>query len=102
MDKRDPRQELEDWLASLPLGEPMTSEEIAMTTPYSDVQAWERMLEYQLLWMDNKSFLKGPPGLLEKVATRLSLITEAEATSKPLNSATEIPKIAADSGTAST
>lgn len=56
-----------------------------MTTPYSDVQAWERMLEYQLLWMDNKSFLKGPPGLLEKVASRLSLITETETTSKPLN-----------------
>ena len=82
MDNKDPRKELESWLQSLPEGEPMTSEEIAMTTPYSDVQAWERMLEYQLLWMDNKSFLKGPPGLLEKVAARLASASAASATSE--------------------
>ncbi len=83
MSNYDPREELEQWLDSLPQGEPMTSEEIAMSTPYSDVQAWERMLEHQLLWMDNKSFLKGPPGLLEKVAARLSANRAPAPTSKP-------------------
>ncbi len=81
MSNTDPREELEQWLQSLPVGEPMTSEEIAMSTPYSDVGAWERMLEHQLLWMDNKSFLKGPPGLLEKVAARLSATTTPPTTS---------------------
>ncbi len=88
MDKKDPRQELEDWLASLPEGEPLTSEEIAMSTPYSDVQAWERMLTYQILWMDNKSFLKGPPGLLDKVAAKLAAATTAYPNSKQLSSKT--------------
>ena len=59
----------EQTLSELPEGEPMTDEEAQISTPYSDLAAWERIIERQLL--SGTSRFRGPPGLLERVAARL-------------------------------
>ena len=49
---------------------PWTAEEIRMSTPYSDVRTWRRILICQLRWGESR--FQGPPGLLEKLTSRLS------------------------------
>ena len=45
-------------------------EEIELSTPYSDVESWERVIEGQIEW--GTSRFRGPPGLWKKVAARLA------------------------------
>ena len=53
-----------------------TEEEVRMSTPYSDVKTWRRILISQLL--SGESRFRGPPGLLDKLAARLSSTTGQE------------------------
>ena len=54
----------------LPDDEPKwTAEEIRMSTPYSDLRTWRRILICQLRWGESR--FQGPPGLLEKLTSRL-------------------------------
>ena len=58
----------------LPDDEPRwTAEEIRMSTPYSDLRTWRRILICQLRWGESR--FQGPPGLLEKLTSRLSFPT---------------------------
>ena len=50
-----------------------TEEENRMSTPYSDVTTWRRILIQQLRLRESR--FRGPPGLLEKIAARLSSTT---------------------------
>ena len=56
-----------------------TAEEIRMSTPYSDVKTWRRILICQLRWGESR--FQGPPGLLEKLASRLCSSKALKATS---------------------
>ena len=60
---------------------PWTAEEIRMSTPYSDVRTWRRILICQLRWQESR--FQGPPDLLEKLASRLCS-PMASKTSPPL------------------
>ena len=53
-----------------------TIEEIQLSAPYSDVASWEKIIEYQIQM--GRSRFRGPPGLWEKVAARLSSSTELD------------------------
>ena len=53
-----------------------TEEENRMSTPYSDVTTWRRILIQQLRLGESR--FRGPPGLLEKIAARLSFTTRRE------------------------
>ena len=46
-----------------------TAEEVRMSTPYSDVRTWRRILICQLRWGESR--FQGPPGLLVKMTARL-------------------------------
>ena len=82
MIKIDPTQE---FLQSLPeTNEVWTQDELKMSTPYSDVDAWARIVLGQLL--PGRSILRGPPGLWEKIESRLSYLTKQEKTSLYSNS----------------
>lgn len=59
-----------------------TAEEYSIWTPYSDRAAWIRLLAYQLRL--GTSRFQGPPGLLEKMVTRLCSST-ARKTMSPLS-----------------
>ena len=50
-----------------------TEEENRMSTPYSDVTTWRRILIQQLRLGESR--FRGPLGLLEKIAARLSSTT---------------------------
>ena len=51
-----------------------TEEEIMLSAPYSDVEAWEKMIALQI--RRGISRFRGPPGLWEVVAARLPSSTE--------------------------
>ena len=79
MSKIDPIQE---FLQSLPMtDEVWTEEEAKMSTPYSDVATWRRILIQQL--RSGESRFCGPPGLLEEMAARLSCTKGQEAPLPP-------------------
>ena len=60
--------------------EDMTSQdELKLSTPYSNVQLWAKIVLGQLL--SGKSHLRGPPGLWELMESRLSSFTAREKTS---------------------
>lgn len=46
-----------------------TEEEGKMSTPYSDVEAWQRLLMYELVLV--RSMFNGPPGLRDKMQALL-------------------------------
>ena len=69
---------LKELKAQVPDEPPWTDEEEAISTPYSDLVTWEQILEFQL--KSGISRFKGPPGLLEKVVSRLSSTTGPETT----------------------
>lgn len=48
---------------------PWTEEEWKLATPYSDVKAWEWVLEAQ--YLVGSHYLKGPAGLWEKVVAQV-------------------------------
>ena len=60
----------------VPEEETMTEEEAQLSTMYSDVESWEKMIEGQI--RRGISRFRGPPGLWEKVAARLSSSTEPD------------------------
>ena len=68
----------------------MNAEELRMSTPYSDKEAWAQMLMGQLL--QGTSRLQGPPGLLEEMQSLLSSTTVQEMTSRCLEGTTLIVK----------
>lgn len=71
----------ECWVPDLPDNEPpWTAEEIRMSTPYSDVRTWRRILICQLRW--GESCFQGPPGLLTKLAGRVSSSKTLQGTSQ--------------------
>lgn len=43
-------------------------DELKMSTPFSDVAAWQSIILYQ--FMSGKRILRGPPGLWEKMAAQ--------------------------------
>ena len=53
-----------------------TEEEIRMSTPYSDVEAWKKILIGQLA--SGTTRFRGPPGLLEQMESLWSSSTEQE------------------------
>jgi hypothetical protein len=61
----------------------MTEEELMLCLPYSETEPWVRVLLAQLALGGSR--LQGPPGLLEKMAARLSSSTEREITHLYLN-----------------
>lgn len=69
-----------------------TEEEIMLSAPYSDAESWERMIEAQLL--RGISRFRGPPGLWEVVAARLSSSTGLVTTPPPSTSTTRIVRSA--------
>lgn len=56
-------------------------DELKMSTPFSDVAAWEKLIEYQL--RSGRFVLRGPPGLWEKLAAQHASITGREMISPP-------------------
>ena len=74
----------------LPMDELKTEEEVRMSTPHSDRQAWRAILlgELQL----GISRFQGPPGLLEEMENLLSSSTEQEITSMLLTHSIPIAK----------
>ncbi len=54
-------------------------DELKMSTPFSDVATWERIVLGQLL--TGRSFLKGPPGMWEKFEPMVASMTQEEKTS---------------------
>ena len=76
---------IQEFLNSLPEStETWKDDEAMMSTPFSDVATWGRIVVGQLL--SGKSFLRGPPGMWEKMEHRLSFVTEPEKTSLYFNS----------------
>ena len=59
-----------------------TQEEIRISTPYSDIEAWERILMEQLVL--GTSRFQGPPGLLAEMERLLASSTVQEMTSRLL------------------
>jgi hypothetical protein len=51
-----------------------TVEEVMLSAPYSDVESWEKILALRI--RQGTSRFRGPPGLLEKMAARLSSSTD--------------------------
>ena len=68
-------------LDHLPDGPEISDEELSYSTPYSDRMAWVRMLSWQI--RSGTSRLQGPPGLLDKMVSRLSSITAQKTTLPP-------------------
>lgn len=60
---------LQDGLDSLSGEPPWIEEEWKLSTPYSDVKAWEWVLEAQ--YLVGSHYLKGPAGLWEKVVAQV-------------------------------
>ena len=56
-----------------------TQEEAELSTPYSDLETWERIVLGQLL--SGKSRYRGAPGLWERMKIQTSSLTEPEKTS---------------------
>ena len=54
----------------------LTEEEAKMSTPYSDVLTWSRIIFGMLL--SGKSFLRGPPGMWEKMEIRMASLSAEE------------------------
>ena len=59
-------------------------DELKMSTPFSDLQTWGRIVVGQLIL--GRCALRGPPGLWEKIESRLSFCTEQEKSSLYFNS----------------
>jgi hypothetical protein len=59
-----------------------TQEESVLSTPYSEKEAWERILMEQLVL--GTSRFQGPPGLLEEMERLLASSTVQEMTSRLL------------------
>ena len=59
-----------------------TQEESVLSTPYSEKEAWERILMEQLVL--GASRFQGPPGLLEEMERLLASSTVQEMTSRLL------------------
>lgn len=59
----------------------ITSEEISLSTLYSDRRAWIRVLAGQI--RSGRSDLRGPPGLLDKMVARLSSSKARQTTLPP-------------------
>ena len=59
----------------------ITSEEISLSTLYSDRRAWIRVLAGQIRL--GRSDLRGPPGLLAKMVARLSSSKARQTTLPP-------------------
>ena len=51
-------------------------DELKMSTPFSDVKAWERIILHQ--FKSGKRVLRGPPGLWERMAAQWSSTTGRE------------------------
>ena len=65
----------------LPDNEPQWSaEEIRMSTPYSDLRTWRRILICQLRWGESR--FQGPPGLLTKLAGQVRSSKALQGTSQ--------------------
>jgi len=65
---------IQEFLNSLPEStETWTDDEAKMSTPFSNVAAWERIILYQ--FTSGKRILRGPPGLWEKMAAQWSSTT---------------------------
>ena len=60
----------------------LTKEELRISTPYSETEAWERILMEQLVL--GTSRFQGPPGLLEEMERLLASSTVQEMTSRLL------------------
>jgi len=84
-------QKIEDWLETLPAGDPLTEEEARLSTPYSDLETWARIIQGQL--DSGTSRFRGPPGLLEAMENLLSSTTAQEMTSRLLEQTTLTGKI---------
>ena len=86
-----PKMKHKDWT---------TAEEITMSTPHSDLETWVYILGGQL--MSGRLRYQGPPGLLTRLETLRSSITEQEMISMLLERTMPIEKITAglDSGPA--
>jgi hypothetical protein len=54
-------------------------DELKMSTPFSEVATWERLVLGQLL--TGRSFLRGPPGMWEKFEPQIAAMTAQEKTS---------------------
>lgn len=70
-----------------------TNEELRMSTPYSDLEAWVYILAGERL--SGRSRYRGPPGLLTQVENLLSATTESEMISMLLEQTIPIEKIKA-------
>lgn len=71
MNKPDP---ILEFLKTLPEAtEVWTEDELKMSTPFSDVAAWEKIILHQFEL--GKQFLRGPPGLWETMALQWSSTT---------------------------
>jgi hypothetical protein len=74
MNKPDP---ILEFLKTLPEAtEVWTEEEGRMSTPYSDALTWSRIIFGVLL--SGKSFLRGPPGMWEKMEIRMASLSAEE------------------------
>jgi hypothetical protein len=76
MDKADP---ILEFLKTLPEAtEVWTEEEFKISMPFSDVQTWSRIV-FGLLLSGN-SFVRGPPGMWEKMEVRMVSLSAQDKT----------------------
>lgn len=59
-----------------PDGPTWTTEEAQLSTPYSECEAWERIVMWDLL--DGRGRFQGPPGLRDEMAKLLAATTTDE------------------------